>query len=334
MARTRATTYCTIHGDPEWLALTPAAKLVYLTINSQATVSLAGCLDYNPAKWAKLTGYRTGDVEEAITELIEARFLAVDEETFECVIRTFTKWDIGELANKNTIAGMWSAWRSILSPALRQVVLDSMPPKLRATGDPSTDGTTVETVVGTVDAESEVEEQGTCRSNDVPTADGTVDGTGDGTGDGTAVPTTSSSSSSGTATSSNSNAHDSTASNIVPLPDASPPASVPVRQSDFDAFWERYPRKVGKPKAQAAYRQARKRSTVDEILTGLDRHLPAWRRLDRMGNGDKIPHPTTWLNRDGWGDDPPPTPSAGRPNRPAENRAKIAASLARMGGAS
>jgi len=128
----------------------------------------------------------------------------------------------------------------------------------------------------------------------------------------------------------NSNAHDSTESNIVPLPDASPSAS-PVRQADFDAFWERYPRKVGKPKAQAAYRQARKRATVDEILTGLDRHLPAWRRLDRMGNGDKIPHPTTWLNRDGWGDDPPPTPSAGRPNRPAENRAKIAASLARMG---
>jgi hypothetical protein len=130
----------------------------------------------------------------------------------------------------------------------------------------------------------------------------------------------------------NNNDHEQTETSIVPLPDASPSASTRIGDS-FDDFWNRYPRKVGKPKAQAAYRSARKRATRDEILTGLDRHLPAWRRLDRMGNGDKIPHPTTWLNRDGWGDDPPPTPSVSRPSKPAENRAKIDAALARMQGA-
>jgi hypothetical protein len=327
MARTRATTYCTIHGDPEWLALTPAAKLVYLTVNSQATVSLAGCLDYNPAKWAKLTGYPTADVEETIEELIEARFLAVDDETFECVVRTFTKWDVGELANKNTIAGMWSAWKSILSPTLRRVVLDSMPPKLRATGDPSTDGTTDQTTDRTADTGPEEEEPETCRSNDVTTTDGTVDRTTDAT----AVPTTSSSSSSGTATASNNTRASAGTQALAIVPDTSPPSATGATMDDrFEAFWSLYPNKSrsGKLATRKAWDKARKSVDPDLIHASLVEHLGP--TSEWATTTDFVPGAARWLN-EGRYLSPPPKPRrpSGR-DRPADNLAKIEASLARM----
>lgn len=68
--------------------------------------------------------------------------------------------------------------------------------------------------------------------------------------------------------------------------------------TDFSTFWNAYPRKVGKRTAHNAYRSAVKRATPDEILDGIRRALPGW-----VQNEAKfIPHPSTWLNRDGWDD--------------------------------
>lgn len=66
----------------------------------------------------------------------------------------------------------------------------------------------------------------------------------------------------------------------------------------FDAFWSMYPRKIGKRTAQAAYERALKRATADDILAALQQQIPTWT------DPQYIPHPTTWLNRDGWNDQP------------------------------
>jgi hypothetical protein len=76
----------------------------------------------------------------------------------------------------------------------------------------------------------------------------------------------------------------------------------------FDEFWETYPRKVGKTSALRAYTAARGRyeGSVRDfeamVISGAvrlsqDRNLPALQY---------VPYPTTWLNRDGWNDDPYP----------------------------
>lgn len=72
--------------------------------------------------------------------------------------------------------------------------------------------------------------------------------------------------------------------------------------SDFDEFYDAYPRKIGKRKAHAAYRSAIKRTTADTIISA------ACQLRDDPNLPDKqfIPHPATWLNRDGWNDEPPP----------------------------
>lgn len=67
----------------------------------------------------------------------------------------------------------------------------------------------------------------------------------------------------------------------------------------FDLFWERYPNKVGKPKAQSALAAHRKRKTsFSEIMAGLDRYIR-----------DKPPdrawcNPLTWINQERWTDQP------------------------------
>lgn len=70
----------------------------------------------------------------------------------------------------------------------------------------------------------------------------------------------------------------------------------------FDEFWSAYPRKVGKRTAESAFARACERGDTAEIIAG------ARRLADDPNLPDQqfIPHPTTWLNRDGWLDDPLP----------------------------
>lgn len=91
----------------------------------------------------------------------------------------------------------------------------------------------------------------------------------------------------------------------------------PDHDAEFTRFWDLWPsgRKVGKPKALLAYRSARKRgAAVEQIAAGLHAHLPAWSARITAGESGFVPHPTTWLNRDGWNDEPPRQASRARAN--------------------
>ena len=71
--------------------------------------------------------------------------------------------------------------------------------------------------------------------------------------------------------------------------------------SDFEAFWELYPkgRKKKKRTAFMAFKSACNRAEVKDIADGYKKFL-----LDCQGKETRfIPLPTTWLNGDGWGDD-------------------------------
>jgi hypothetical protein len=70
----------------------------------------------------------------------------------------------------------------------------------------------------------------------------------------------------------------------------------------FDQFWDWYPRKVGKPDAVKAYEKAVKKHGEQVIIAGVERL-----RLDpNLPEKSFIPHPATWLNREGWNDEPFP----------------------------
>lgn len=78
--------------------------------------------------------------------------------------------------------------------------------------------------------------------------------------------------------------------------------------SAFNSFWELYPRKVGKPVARNAFLKAVKRAgSVEEIVSGASRFAAD----PNLPEKQFVPHPSTWLNRDGWNDEPLP-PRGGR----------------------
>ena len=72
--------------------------------------------------------------------------------------------------------------------------------------------------------------------------------------------------------------------------------------ASFEAFWKRYPRKVGKKAAAKAFAKAVKQGADPQtIIAGIERY--------RLPDEDRfIPHPTTWLNAGRWEDEQPPQP--------------------------
>jgi len=99
----------------------------------------------------------------------------------------------------------------------------------------------------------------------------------------------------------------------------------PRLKGDFESFWLAYPRKVGKGAAKRAYDRALARAGDEPgltILDGLHRVRPFW------ADPEFIPHPTTWLGRDGWLDEPEPDACATGP--PAFDLTKFEADRARM----
>ena len=65
-------------------------------------------------------------------------------------------------------------------------------------------------------------------------------------------------------------------------------------------FWNNYPKKVGKGKAEAAWKKLR--PNIDKVLKTL-----SWQKDSKewfKENGSFIPHPTTYINGKRWLDEP------------------------------
>lgn len=69
------------------------------------------------------------------------------------------------------------------------------------------------------------------------------------------------------------------------------------REEEFNAFWTRYPRKVGRLDAQKAFVKALKSATADQILAGVERY-----KTNKAAYADWC-HPATWLNQGRWMDE-------------------------------
>jgi hypothetical protein len=67
----------------------------------------------------------------------------------------------------------------------------------------------------------------------------------------------------------------------------------------FEQFWSAYPQKVGKTKAEEAWRTHTRGVRLEDVLAGIER----WRGSQKWQEGF-IPLPTTWLNQGRWRDTP------------------------------
>lgn len=69
---------------------------------------------------------------------------------------------------------------------------------------------------------------------------------------------------------------------------------------DFDEWWKRYPHKVGKADAKKKFEIALRKSSLAELLHGIDRYI-ASKPPDRP-----YCNPATWLHQERWLDQPAP----------------------------
>lgn len=87
---------------------------------------------------------------------------------------------------------------------------------------------------------------------------------------------------------------------------------VQTEDEDFEkVFWPAYPNKKAKKVARSAWDKAKKENrlpALPELLARLER-LKASREWQKDG-GAYIPHPATWINADGWHDEPAAAPTA------------------------
>lgn len=70
----------------------------------------------------------------------------------------------------------------------------------------------------------------------------------------------------------------------------------------FNEFWAAYPRKIGKPAAERAYRKI-KPAEHEALMGGLAVWVKYW---DERGQPEYTPHPSTFLNQRRWEDQPTP----------------------------
>lgn len=84
--------------------------------------------------------------------------------------------------------------------------------------------------------------------------------------------------------------------------------SADAPETAFDAFWEVYPRKIGKGAARGKYDKALEKATAAVIHLGAQRYR-AW--VEASGT-EFVKHPATWLNQECWADDLPAIPRSRR----------------------
>lgn len=146
MARGHGRILTSIWEDSDFLALEEREQRFYLFLISQPNLNHAGLLDLTLRRWArKASGLTVAELEQRIECLEKARFIVVDDDTEELLIRSFVRND-GVWRMPKVMGAMVSGALEITSRKLQAAMLAEMdripleelsdaPAKLRNGGD-------------------------------------------------------------------------------------------------------------------------------------------------------------------------------------------------------
>lgn len=304
MARTEARVRTSIWNDPDFRALTPNAQLTYVFLLSQSDLSYAGVLPLRVRRWAgHAAGVDAKTLADALRELEAKRFIVADRETEELLVRTFMRND--EVYRQlNLVKAARKSLRDVASPRLRAEIGIEAARCLEEAGDETK-------------AERLIRQELCAMARDID--DGTPrEGHARGTRGATGTPQ-------GTPREGSRGRGVTTVTTDNPLllsPDPLPldpsprqgsstparparsrgkPKPVDADDPDFARFWGIYPRRQDKGAARAAWPVALTKAPVERIVAGAARY-----RDDPNREPEFTKQPATWLNAEGWDDDPLP----------------------------
>lgn len=122
MARDRANIRLDMWADQDWRDLPQGAQHLYLLLLSHPTLSYAGVADWKPGRLAAMTAGKTAEDVRADADILQAaRFVLVDDESEEILIRSFVKHD-GLMKQPRLVVSMTNAYAAVASRAIREVV--------------------------------------------------------------------------------------------------------------------------------------------------------------------------------------------------------------------
>lgn len=123
MARDHARIKVSIWGNEDFKELRAPHQHAYFVLTTQAKLSYCGVLDYIPSRLAKLAkGLTEATVESMVEGLEKARYVVLDRDTQECLIRSYVRHD-GLLESPNISKAMAKDYGEVISPRIRAAVL-------------------------------------------------------------------------------------------------------------------------------------------------------------------------------------------------------------------
>jgi hypothetical protein len=118
MARSYAQFSTSMWRNADFLALPSALQRVYMLLSSQADVSAVGVLHLSVTRWAgRAPDTTVADINWALDGLAERRFIILDRDSEEVLLRAFLRWDNG-YKNPKRLPAIKDAANEIESPLI------------------------------------------------------------------------------------------------------------------------------------------------------------------------------------------------------------------------
>ncbi len=288
--------YCSIWDDADFLALPPGAQRMYMFLITQRDLSMCGALHLRERYWAsKADGLTAGRQRADLDALAAARFVVIDDDTEELLVRAKIRRDI-VLAGPKLIKPLIRACEAVASGTLRGVIAAELRRCLSEGLVNPKISHEVERLTYSCEHSSRYATTALFPVNpQVDTVSDTVRDT---------VPDTVADRSREKGVGRGFRSEGGYGGEIVPL-DGMPagrPGPKPGTDDDpgFVRFWATFPRKTAKGTARTAYAKA--------IANGADPRVLIAAAADYRDMPGREPrytcHPATWLNQQRWEDDP------------------------------
>jgi hypothetical protein len=112
-----------IWRDADWLQLPSDAKLLYTLLVSHPKTSTAGVVPLQLNKWIKCAPDMTlGRIEAAVGVLVDRRYILVDYETEEVLIRTYIRYNAHALGTPTVMTAALRCALVVESQRLREAL--------------------------------------------------------------------------------------------------------------------------------------------------------------------------------------------------------------------
>lgn len=122
MARTYGNIITAIWLDPDFRSLTAAAQHTYLMLVTQPDITSVGILPMTLRRWSNYAADTTVEgLSSALRYLSDRRFVVIDEDSEELLVRSFVRWD-GGYKNPKRLMAIKSAAIAVNGGLLRGVL--------------------------------------------------------------------------------------------------------------------------------------------------------------------------------------------------------------------